>query len=155
MGQGNICLSGPPLRYHRRSMGVLIEGSYLGGKKTRLVHEPSGAEVRTDAPLDNGGEGSLFSPTDMVAGALGACMLTILGLVSDRLKLDLTGMTVRVEKIMHSEPRRIGRLLVDLRLPAGVPAEHRPVIEAAVRACPVAQSLHPDVEVRTRFAYSE
>jgi putative redox protein len=136
-------------------MGVLIEGSYLGKLKTRLVHSPSGSEVRTDAPRDNGGEGSLFSPTDMVAGALGACMMTILGLVGDRLKLDLTGMTVRVEKVMRAEPRRIGCLLVELTVPAGVPQEHRPRIEAAVRACPVAQSLHPDVEVRTEFVYTK
>jgi len=136
-------------------MGVLIEGSYLGQKKTRLVHGPSGSELLTDAPRDNGGEGSLFSPTDLVAGALGACMMTIMGIVAERENLDLAGMTVRVDKEMHREPRRIGRLLVELRAPVGLTPEQRRKLEAAARLCPVQQSLHPEVEIRTEFLYGE
>ena len=134
-------------------MGVLIEGSYLGNKRTKLIHGPSGAEIVTDAPRDNAGLGESFSPTDMLAGALGACMMTILGILADRAGMDLSGMTMRVEKEMRSEPRRIGKLSLVLRLPAGLDADQRQKLEAAARACPVHHSLHPEITVEVEFRY--
>jgi putative redox protein len=134
-------------------MGVVIDGLYLGNKRTRLVHGPSGSEVMTDAPRDNAGEGAFFSPTDLVAGALGACAMTIMGIVAERSGIDLTGMTMRVEKEMRSAPRRIARLSVVLHLPARLGEAERQKLEAAARACPVHGSLHPDVSVGLEFVY--
>ena len=134
-------------------MGVLIEGFYLGNKRTRLIHGPSGAELLTDAPRDNAGQGAFFSPTDLVAGALGACMMTILGMLAERSGIDLSGMSMRVEKEMRSAPRRIGTLSVTLHLPARLPEEQRQKFEAAARACPVEQSLHPEVTLNVEFVY--
>jgi putative redox protein len=134
-------------------MGVLIHGSYLGNKRTRLIHGPSRAELLTDAPRDNAGEGAFFSPTDLVAGALGACMMTIMGIVAERSGIDLTGMTMRVEKEMRSAPRRIGSLSLALHLPARLPEAERQKLEAAARACPVHESLHPDISVGLEFLY--
>ncbi|MGA2325577.1 MAG: OsmC family protein [Bryobacteraceae bacterium] len=134
-------------------MSVLIEGSYLGNKRTRLIHGPSGAELLTDAPRDNAGQGAFFSPTDLVASAVGACMMTIMGIVAERSGIDLAGMTMRVEKEMRSAPRRIGTLSLALHLPARLPEEQRQRLEAAARSCPVQQSLHPDIRVAVEFLY--
>ncbi len=134
-------------------MSVVIEGRYLGRKKVRLVHEPSGVELTTDAPRDNQGEGSAFSPTDLVAGALGACMMTLIGIVAEREGLEVSGMHMRVEKHMRSDPRRIGRLELTLHLPAALAPEQRRRLEAAARSCPVYHSLSPDIELNDRFLY--
>lgn len=134
-------------------MSVIIEGAYLGNKRTKLIHGPSGAEVLTDAPRDNAGEGAFFSPTDLVAGALGACMMTIMGIVAERSGIPLTGATMRVEKEMRSEPRRIGNLTLTLHLPAALTGEQREKLAAAARNCPVHHSLHPDVVVEAQFVY--
>lgn len=134
-------------------MGVIIDGLYTGKKKVRLTHEPSGAQLITDAPKDNQGEGSSFSPTDMVAAALGSCMMTIIGIVGERNGVNLAGMRMRVEKEMRAEPRRIGSLTLAIHMPQDVPVEQRQKFERAARTCPVEQSLHPDVNVDVKFFY--
>jgi putative redox protein len=134
-------------------MSVTIEGSYLGRKRCRLVHAPSGAEIMTDAPRDNAGEGALFSPTDLVAAGLGCCTMTILAILAERTGLDLTGMRMSVIKEMRSDPRRIGSLTVEIHLPAALEAQDRTKLERAADTCPVAASLHPDVQVDLSFRY--
>ena len=137
-------------------MSVEITASYTGTLGCTATHGPSGNTVNTDAPLDNGGKGESFSPTDLVATALGTCILTILALVSERHGLDLTGATVRVTKEMIQQPiRRIGRLdcVVELPPDAVNDPEMRKRLEAAARKCPVHQSLHPDIDSPIRFNY--
>jgi putative redox protein len=134
-------------------MSVTTDGWYLGRKRCRLVHEPSGAEIMTDAPRDNAGEGALFSPTDLVAAALASCTMTILGIFSERAGLDLSGMRVSVVKEMRTDPRRIGSLAVEMHLPAALEQEDRTKLERAALACPVAASLHPDVRFDLAFRY--
>ncbi len=134
-------------------MGVGIDGEYIGKKKVRLTHEPSGSVIVTDAPRDNQGEGSKFSPTDLVAAALGACMMTIIAIVGERSGMDLTGMRMRVVKEMQSEPRRIGALPIVLHLPSRLSPEERHKLERAAETCPVAHSLHPDIRVTPQFVY--
>ncbi len=134
-------------------MGVLIEGEYIGKKKVRLKHEPSGAEIVTDAPRDNQGEGSAFSPTDLVAAGLGACMMTIIAIVGERSGLDLSGMRMKVVKEMHSDPRRIGCLPIEIHMPGRLSPEDRQKLERAAGTCPVAKSLLPDIHVAPCFVY--
>ncbi len=137
-------------------MAVEIDASYLGKLRSNAVHGPSGATLQTDAPLDNGGHGASFSPTDLVATALGTCVLTILGLVAERHGVDLEGTTVHVEKEMIAQPiRRIASLKTFVKVPAGAvdDPEMRKRLEAAARKCPVHQSLHPDIEAPIDFDY--
>ena len=137
-------------------MAVEIQAIYTGKLGCRATHGPSGSVLRTDAPVDNGGNGESFSPTDLVATALGTCVLTILGLVSERHKLDLTGVEVQVTKEMITEPiRRIGVLRVRVSVPAQTVADDamRTRLESAARKCPVHQSLHPDIEAPIEFNY--
>ncbi|MCG8589441.1 MAG: OsmC family protein [Proteobacteria bacterium] len=135
---------------------VEIEGVYEGGLHTRARHGPSGSEIETDAPVDNHGRGEAFSPTDLVAAAVGSCMLTVMGIVAARHHWPLVGARFRVEKHMAAAPvRRIARLVVEFTLPEGLPeAAHKP-LERAAHTCPVHQSLHPDVEVDVRFRWPE
>lgn len=131
---------------------VRIEITYQGALRSSAIHGPSGSQLTTDAPVDNHGKGESFSPTDLVATALGSCMLTVMGIYAQRHEIDLTGANVVVEKEMASAPvRRIARLGVEISMP--LPGDHpqREALERAALTCPVYQSLHPDVEKPVRF----
>ncbi len=122
--------------------------TYEGDLHCSLAHTPSGNVIATDAPLDNNGRGEAFSPTDLVASALGACMATVMGIVARRKEIGLEGLSIVVRKFMSDDqPRRISRVEMDLRMP--LPASHpeRKVFESAARGCPVHHSIHPDIEV--------
>jgi len=133
---------------------VAIEGAYEGDLRVRAVHGPSGTSVTTDAPKDNEGKERSFSPTDLVATALGTCVLTILGIHARRRGIGIEGARFKTTKEMASAPlRRIARLKTTIVLPASVRSEDRAVLEAAARTCPVTASLHPDVEAALEFRY--
>lgn len=133
---------------------VEILGVYEGKLRCRMTHGPSGQSIPTDAPKDNLGEGGAFSPTDLVAAALGSCMLTVMGIVAQRRQLDLSGTTVRVVKHMTNEPARmIGKLAVTIAFPRRFSDAERQLLERAARACPVHHSLHPDVAAPVEFVY--
>lgn len=139
-------------------MAVEIDIAYEGQLRCRATHGPSGDTLVTDAPVDNHGKGEAFSPTDLVATALGACLMTVMGIVAERNKLDLVGTTVHVEKHMVQEPvRRIGELRVRITVAAAqarlLSSVDRTKLEAAARHCPVHQSLHPDVKMPIDFVY--
>jgi putative redox protein len=90
------------------------------------VHGPSQTTLTTDAPVDNQGKGESFSPTDLVATALGTCIFTIMGIVAEREKIDLAGMRIAVQKEMSAEPpRRIARLTVRIQMPSGLGARQK------------------------------
>lgn len=132
-----------------------IKISYQGDLHCRAIHTASGAELQTDAPVDNQGRGENFSPTDLVATALGSCMATIMGIAARRHDIDLAGVEITVRKIMSQDtPRRIARLEVDYHLP--LPADHpkRALLEAAAMSCPVHHSLHPDIEQDIKFHWA-
>ena len=129
-------------------MGEKISSDDLGDLRVRATHGPSGVELITDAPVDNQGKGESFSPTDLAATALASCILTILGIQAKSLGADFRGARIEVEKHMTTvAPRRIARLDVHITMPAGIPEDTRARLIRAAEACPVKQSLHPDVEI--------
>ncbi len=133
---------------------VAIQVKYEGDLHCRAVHGPSGSELTTDAPTDNQGRGESFSPTDLVATALGTCMLTVMGILARTLGIDIAGATATVEKEMTATPpRRIQRLTVKIHLSQAHSFENREKLERAVRTCPVHRSLHPDVEIPIEFSW--
>ncbi len=137
-------------------MAVEINVAYEGGLHCRATHGPSRQNLTTDAPVDNGGKGAAFSPTDLVATALGSCMATVMGLVAERNGLDLAGLKIQVLKEMVADPvRRIGALKTRLVFPTSLSPAHRAKVEAAAKTCPVKQSLHPDVKVPIEFVYPD
>jgi uncharacterized OsmC-like protein len=133
---------------------VEIHLDYEGDLHCNAVHLPSGTRLSTDAPVDNNGRGESFSPTDLVATALGACMATVIGIVAKRKEIPVEGMKVAVRKFMsEDQPRRISRLEVDMEIP--LPSDHpeRKLLESAARGCPVHHSIHPDIEVRMNWKW--
>jgi putative redox protein len=135
-------------------VSVRIEVRYEGELHTTATHGPSGAVLATDAPKDNEGKGETFSPTDLLATALGTCMLTVMGILARRKGWDMTGSRVSVDKHMVADPvRRIGRMELRFEMPPGLPAESHKLLERAAHTCPVHQSLHPDVKVETLFSW--
>ena len=127
---------------------VEIKLSYEGDLHCSATHGPSGNTLVTDAPLDNNGLGQAFSPTDLLATALGSCMATVIGILARRREIAVAGMTVTVRKFMSEDlPRRVKRLELDLRIPLSAEHPDRKLLESAARGCPVHHSIHPDIEV--------
>ena len=134
---------------------VAISIEYLGDLHCKAVHGPSGAVLDTDAPKDNHGRGESFSPTDLVATALGSCILSVMGIVAKRIEVDLAGATASVEKEMASAPtRRISQLTVKIRIPGRVSEDDQKRLERAAVTCPVHKSLHPDMRLPIEFEWA-
>lgn len=129
---------------------------YEGNLRTVCTHLRSGSVIETDAPVDNNGKGERFSPTDLVATALGTCMLTIMGMRAREMKVNLEGVRIDVEKIMKADPRRIGGINLTFHIPdtLQVDADQKAILENAAHTCPVMYSIHPDIKVNVLFHWN-
>lgn len=125
--------------------------TYIGDLRTISVHIQSGTEILSDAPKDNHGKGEAFSPTDLVANSLATCMISIMGIKSRDLNVDLTGSTVEVTKIMQAEPRKIAKIITVLNMNIAADDKTKTILERAAMNCPVMLSLHPDIEKEVTF----
>ncbi len=136
-------------------MAVEFSGKYLGGLGVELCHGPSGAKIRTAAPADNQGDGSSFSPTDLLAAGLGACMVTLMAIVGERDGVDLNGLSFSGEKHMASAPRQVSQVVLKITMPAGLSSTTRGKLERAAMTCPVKKSLGDSVETPVEFCYPD
>ncbi len=133
---------------------VAIKVEYQGDLHCKAVHGPSGTELNTDAPKDNQGRGESFSPTDLVATALGTCMLTVMGIMARTLEINIAGTTATVEKEMTaSAPRMIKSLTVNIHVPHSITLENQQKLVRAAHTCPVHKSLHPDIQTPIEFTW--
>ena len=127
---------------------------YQGQLCTQATHNQSGAQIMTNAPTDNHGKGEAFSPTDLFAASLASCFLTIVGIAAQAHGFSIDGARVETQKIMTDHPRRVGELVLDIYLPANNYSDkEKRMIERAAATCPVAQSLHPDIQKTVRWHY--
>ncbi len=127
---------------------IEIRIDYQGQLRCSAIHGPSGDSLATDAPVDNNGRGEAFSPTDLVATSLGACMATVMGIVARQKEISLEGMKLSVRKHMSGDsPRRISRLEVEAEMPIPVDHPEREALQTAALGCPVHHSIHPEIEV--------
>jgi len=128
---------------------------YKGSLRTEAKHLQSATVIETDAPTDNQGKGERFSPTDLLATSLGSCMLTIMGIKARDMEVDLDGTQVSIKKIMKQEPRRVGGIEVDFDFPGTLQLDEkqRAILERAALTCPVAKSIHPDIELDVHFGW--
>lgn len=132
---------------------VTTSAIYEGDLKCVATHPDSDATLRTAAPVDNNGDGSSFSPTDLVGVALATCMLTTMGIVAARDGLSIEGVRAETDKHMVADPkRRIGRLDVRFTLPAGLDEDALAKLKRVAEACPVKQTLDPRTEVNITWA---
>ena len=134
---------------------VQIDLTYEGNLKTQAVHGPSGAVLTTVPPVDNQGDGSSFSPTDLMATALGSCMMTLMGIAARKHEIDLAGTTVTVQKEMTPPPRQIARLTVKINVAKFVDPEFRQRLENAAMTCPVKRSISPEVDIPVTFIWKD
>ncbi|NMH24078.1 OsmC family protein [Flavobacterium solisilvae] len=125
--------------------------TYQGELRTTCIHLQSGTEILTDAPTDNHGKGEAFSPTDLVATALGSCMVSIMAIKTRDLDLELKDSTLEVTKIMQAEPRKIAKIVVVLNMSIATSDKNKTILERAAMTCPVLLSLHPDIEKEVTF----
>ena len=128
-------------------MMATIKTKYEGNLRTFSTHLASGNEIITDAPVDNHGKGEAFSPTDLVSAALGACMLTVMGVAAKTHSIDFNNVNIEITKIMASDPRRIAEISIAFYFNGTEYSDHHKLIlERTARTCPVAMSLHPDLK---------
>ena len=133
---------------------VTITAFYDGGFRCTASHGPSGQTLITDAPVDNHGKGESFSPTDLAATAVATCMMTVMGIAAERHGLDLKGMTVMIGKEMSGDaPRRIIALRSVMTIPLSPDHPQRSLLEATAKACPVKQSLSPEIDTTVEFRW--
>lgn len=130
-----------------------IETIYLGDLRTEITHVQSGNKVITDAPTDNNGKGEYISPTDMVAAALGSCMMTLMAIAARRLEIELKGTRIEIQKVMAADPRRIAEIRLDFYFPCEYSEKDRKILERAAETCPVGKSLHPDLKQLVNYHY--
>ncbi len=125
--------------------------TYLGDLRTSSEHINSGSKIITDAPLDNHGKGEAFSPTDLVANALGCCIITIMAIKAKDMNINLVGSTAEVTKTMLAEPRRIAKIEVNIKMVGTFDDKTKIILERTAMTCPVHMSLHPDLEQEVTF----
>ena len=128
-------------------MAFKISAEYIGDDKVELTHGLSGGKMVTDLPPDNGGRGRTFSPTDLAAASVASCVLTIMAKIAERDGVDFKGAAFEIEKHMQEGPRRIAKLTGTITLPPGLEPKQREKVLAAIKACPVSRSLHPDIKL--------
>ena len=125
-----------------------VQTTYLGDLRTQATHLQSGTSILTDAPTDNQGKGEAFSPTDLVATALGSCIITTMGIVARRDGLNFNGSSLEITKVMSAEaPRRIARIEIKITMQTDVELDETTKAKyvRVAHTCPVAISLHPDL----------
>jgi putative redox protein len=128
---------------------VSISIEYAGELRCHAKHDPSGNTIYTDAPVDNNGKGASFSPTDLLATALGTCIMTIMGIAAEKRSINIIGTVISVKKHMINDPiRRIGSLELSIILPHQDYSEgDMAAFHHAAKTCPVMMSIHPEIVV--------
>ena len=126
---------------------------YLGDLRTTAIHLASKKNILSDAPVDNQGKGEAFSPTDLVATALGSCLLTIMGIKARDMEVEIKGTTALVSKVMGSTPRRISEINITVTMANSFDQKTQKILEKAALSCPVANSLHTDLKQNIDFIW--
>ena len=114
-----------------------------------------GTKIVTDAPVDNHGKRESFSPTDLVATALGNCMMTLMGIAGNTHNIDIVGTRMSISKVMAADPRRIGEIKIDVHFPKNYEPKQRKILENAALTCPVSKTLGTDCKQTINFIYAE
>ena len=126
---------------------------YSGNLRCEAKHIQSNSQIETDAPSDNMGKGERFSPTDLLCVSLATCMLTTMGIKADAMNIDICNAKAEVTKHMESNPRRIGKIEVAVSLPGTGSDKEKEILQRTGDNCPVAKSIHPDIDVQISYKW--
>jgi uncharacterized OsmC-like protein len=119
-----------------------------------MVHIRSGSVVITDAPVDNKGKGEYFSPTDLVASALGSCILTIMGIAAREHGFSIDGSSCTITKVMAENPRRIGEIVIEFDMRSNSFSDkQKKILAHCVKTCPVELSLSEKLVRNVTFRF--
>lgn len=129
---------------------------YQGQLRTSATHIQSGTEIITDAPVDNHGLGTAFSPTDLMSTSLASCMMTIMGIKAQDKGWNIEGTNVELQKIMYDNPRRVGEihLKMEIKSADALDDKAKSILINAAKTCPVWKSLHPDIKVVFDYSFA-
>ena len=139
-------------KFRQKSMTSTVV--YEGDLRTINTHLQSTSQIETDAPTDNFGKGQRFSPTDLLATTLANCMLTTMAIRSRNMPIDLKGLKIEVQKIMKQDPRRVGGIYLTYHIPSElekIDEKDKKFLKDIAENCPVAKSLHPDIEIKINW----
>lgn len=125
----------------------------MGEFRCEAEHLQSKTTILSDAPTDNQGKGEKFSPTDLCATSLAQCALTTIAIQGKSKNVNIDNATCELQKIMASNPRKIGEIICSFSFPKEHSAEEKKFIEETAKNCPVARSLHPDLKQTMKFSY--
>lgn len=128
--------------------------TYPGNLRCEAIHLQSSSTIETDAPTDNRGKGERFSPTDLLCVSLATCMITTMGIKAADMNVDLTNSKADVQKHMASDPRRVAKIEVTVFLPEKTNEKERLILEKTGNNCPVAKSIHPDIELVLKYNWN-
>lgn len=135
-------------------MTITAATKYLGNLRTSSIHLKSGNSIITDAPTDNNGKGEAFSPTDLMATSLAACMLTIMGIAAQTRGFSIENTEGEVTKIMSTAPRKVSEIIINFNFPKNnFNEKQKELLRHAANSCPVALSLHPDLKKTVTFNF--
>jgi putative redox protein len=128
---------------------------YNGTLRCTATHIQSGTIIETDAPTDNKGKGERFSPTDLLCVSLATCIVTTMAIKATDLAIELSNTAIEVTKHMLQDPRRIGKIEINLHYPAAlnISDKNKIILERVSHTCPVAKSLHPDLEIDVKHIW--
>jgi putative redox protein len=128
---------------------------YKGELRCEAVHTQSQTLIETDAPTDNRGKGEKFSPTDLLCVSLATCIITTIAIKATDLNLNLSGSALAVKKHMYTEPRRVGKIEIDIKITSDIALDekNKTILQRVGEGCPVKKSLHPDLEVVVNYIW--
>ena len=131
--------------------------TYLGELRCSNLHENSGTEILTDAPIDNKGKGSAFSPTDLCALSLTTCIITTMGIYAQLKEFEIPEIKARTQKVMGTDPRRIVKIVSTIKIKLQPEATERQMegLRRIAHTCPVAKSLHPNIEQEVQISFEQ
>jgi putative redox protein len=135
-------------------MGVLMRGQSAAAPfRFQVEHTPSGQTLETVAPKDNGGDGTSFSPTDLLATSLGVCACTVAELHARKTEIPLRSVSFSVEKEMAANPRRVGKLFLKIEFVGNFTQEQFESLVTAAKTCPVRLSLGEGCVVNETYSF--
>ena len=133
-----------------------ISCKYLGDLHAEAKHSLSGSIIHTDAPKDHDGDGKDFAPTDLLASALGTCIITIMGIEAKRRGWKLGEINVDVYKTMTTNgPRKIKLLILEIFMPHELDKDKLKVLQSVSKDCPVKLNLEESIDIRFNWHYEK
>ncbi|MDD5361327.1 MAG: OsmC family protein [Ignavibacteria bacterium] len=121
---------------------------YFEGKKqvTALHH---GHTIRTDQPLESGGEGSAPTPFDLFLASIGTCAGIYVKSFCDQRGIPSENIRIIQNPEYNPETRMIEKIKLDIQLPDGFPVKYKDALINAANLCAVKKHLlnPPEIEV--------